>query len=545
MNWGAVLRARWRLIRNSARGGRRGARGRVRPLLVLLLGLVLGGLVCLSFAGVFGGLAADGAPAAETAVALAWMLTATLVGLLIFDLQEAVSTLVADTDLELLRRAPISPRALFLIKFLDAFPRTSFLLLILAIPAVLAFHLFYPLPPWMWVLFPLQIVALWAIPLGLGSMAATLLLRWVPAKRARTALGLLSTFTLFGLWMMNSFLIPHLAGGRIDSIANVREILAADRRAHELSPGHWAASALAAAASGEGVESVRATALLVAVAALALIAAAWTASRHLEAIQMRIADPGRSRRGIRARAEGRARPVDSRHDRPRPLLTVTVRRDALLLLRDWTALGDVVTTAVLWTLLPLVGLPLFDVSAPTLARTMLLALTVGLGYEVASRAVPFEGRGGAWMKLAPVGAMRWVMSKWVGTAVISAPLLVLATLGIALSLRIPGPPLTEILFLVLPALALALAAGIWTGIAFGRTDWINPRAMLTLGGRITSTFLMLAQAGIWFAFAGVADLHRDLLPPGWAFWGPALLGALLILVPLGAAARRLERREWV
>jgi hypothetical protein len=285
-------------------------------------------------------------------------------------------------------------------------------------------------------------------------------------------------------------------------------------------------------------------ALLLGAAALALTAAAWTASRHLEAIQSKIAAPGRSRRANPAPPIESAPPAVAR-TQPRSLVAVTIRRDVRLLLRDWTALGDVVTTAALWTLLPLVGVPLFDASPHVLARSMLLALTVGLGSEVAARAFPFEGRAGTWMRLAPISAGRWVVCKWIGTGVISAPLLLLATLGIGLSLAVPVASVAETLCLVAPALGLALGSGLWTGIAHGRSDWISPRAMLTLAGRLTSTFLMLAQAAFWFAFATVADLHRDLLPVGFALWAPLTLALVLVAVPLGAAARRLERREWM
>src|SRR6185503_2902021 len=150
----------------------RGRGGRLRTWIVGGLGFMLAGLVCLSFVGLFGSLATAGTSAEESAVALAWLLSGALIGLLVFDLQEAVSTLVADTDLELLRRAPIAPTTLFLIKFIDAFPRTSFLLVVLVVPAVIAYHLFYALPLWMWLLFPVLILALWAIPLGLGNVVA-------------------------------------------------------------------------------------------------------------------------------------------------------------------------------------------------------------------------------------------------------------------------------------------------------------------------------------------------------------------------------------
>ena len=56
-----------------------------------------------------------------------------------------------------------------------------------------------------------------------------------------------------------------------------------------------------------------------------------------------------------------------------------LRRDARLLFRDWVVLSDVLVSAALWTLFPLVGLSLHAQPAPDLVRVMLVTLATALG----------------------------------------------------------------------------------------------------------------------------------------------------------------------
>src|SRR2546425_8576004 len=204
MNWAGVARGRWRLAVNTLFRERRAAGKPRRELWAVALAVLLGAMVCVGLAALFGQLAASGATASEAGGALALVLTAALIGLLVFDLHEVVATLIADSDLELLRRAPISRLALFALKLVDALPRTSLLLVVLAVPAVVAYHAFYPLPIWAWLALPFELLVLWLIPLSVGIAASILILTLVPARRASEALGLLSTLTLFVLWLVNS-----------------------------------------------------------------------------------------------------------------------------------------------------------------------------------------------------------------------------------------------------------------------------------------------------------------------------------------------------
>jgi hypothetical protein len=539
MIWSRVLAGRLHMVRNALLPRRgRGSRGATRYLLGGSLAVVVAFLIAIGLAALFGQLAEEGATAGESAVLLGLILTAAVTGLLVFDLHEGVSVLVADSDLELLRRAPLRGGEIFTLKLIDALPRTSLLLVILAIPAVLAFHAFYPLPLWAWLAIPILLLALWAIPLGLGSAAALLLLLGVPARRAREALGLLSTLVLFLLWLANSFLLPRLAEGDADPLAGFRAALTDMAPIFRVSPGAWTADALAAAASGSFSGWVGAVALLLATAALSMGTAAFASARLLETVQLRVASATGGRATVRS--PRRAAP-STRHP---SFLRAVLARDWRLLMRDWTVMGDVLTAAVLWTLLPLVGAPVFGAPVSIVARAMLVALTVGLGYEVAARAFPFERRGLVWTRLAPVGASRWVAAKWVATAALSLPLVTLAATSMTLTLGLSGRELIDVISLALPALGLSLSVGLWTGAQFGDPNWSSPRAMLTASGRVIATLLLLFQATAWLIFAALVEARASRLPPGFLFWGPVLLAALAAVIPLRAAAARIAAREW-
>jgi hypothetical protein len=177
-----------------------------------------------------------------------------------------------------------------------------------------------------------------------------------------------------------------------------------------------------------------------------------------------------------------------------------------------------------------------------LTRVMLLALAVGLGYEIAARAIPFEREGAAWMTMAPVRVSRWVAAKLAGALLLAIPMLAVAATAIAIAFPLALSQRIESVALALAALALALPLGLWTGARFGDPKWIHPRAMLTFAGRLTASALLLVQAGAWFAVSeglrtlGLPDTARILAAFG--------IAAILAIAPLRAVTIRLARAEW-
>jgi len=195
----------------------------------------------------------------------------------------------------------------------------------------------------------------------------------------------------------------------------------------------------------------------------------------------------------------------------------------------------------MWTLLPLLSLPLWDMPRVLIARSMLLALTVALGFEVGSRAIPFERQGIAWMRLAPVHPWRWVFGRYVGTLAISLPIVAVAGLAVIFGFRLGAVDAAGVLGFAFPALLLGLALGLWAGAEFGNFQWNNPRAMLTVTGRLLSTLLLLAQAVGWLVFGFAIE----------SMTAAAYVMVAATVLAVGAAAtlqmlagRSLARRLW-
>jgi hypothetical protein len=281
------------------------------------------------------------------------------------------------------------------------------------------------------------------------------------------------------------------------------------------------------------------TALLGLAGALSLGAASLAASRYLDTALAHAAHRAPRRRQAPDTTTGRPRHALRRH-----VIATLVVRDARLFARDWTVLSDVLVAAALWTLLPLVGAPLHAATPPMLTRAMLLALTVGLGYEVAARSVPFERDGLAWCRLAPLAAWQWVTAKWLGAGILALAMMGVATTTLALAFPLGPAAWIETIVAAVSALALSLSLGLWTGALFGDPGWSNPRAMLTLAGRLSASGLLVLQAGAWLGLLAVADTQRAQLPAGAFLWGPPAVSGLLCLAPLFAVARWVRRFEW-
>lgn len=530
----AAIRSRWQMLRNAWRGGR-GARRGGHPLVNVALVIVLAAVIGTGLSMLFGAMAASGTSAKDASGMLAIILLASIVGMLVFDVHHAVASLLVDSDLSLLRRAPITPLTLFFIKLADSLPRTSALLVIMALPAVLAFINRFPPEPWGLLLLPFQLAAFWLLPLGLGTAAAVALLRMVPARRAREALGLVSTFVLVVLWMVNAFWVPRLSESGSELHALIEASTRRDVYWDFVSPPHGLAAALSAAHDGRPARAVGLTAWWLALGTLAVSCAAWIVARSAQTLQSALAVAHSAGHG--ARQHGRVW--------QRGIARALLRRDFRLFVRDWTVLGDVLTAAVLWTLLPLLSASVLAAGPEDLVQAMLVALTVGLGYEIGARSVPFERHAAMWARLAPRAPAVWVRAKFLGALALGGPLLAAAVLAMALAVPLGPREWLATLSTATSALATALAIGIWTGLRHGDPTWTNPRAMLTVGGRILATTLLLGQAGAWL---GLAAVLGSWAPAAGAFadlWLPPLVAWVLVRAVSGASTGLMRDLGWL
>ena len=528
MIWTGVLRSRRRLLRNQLRPGR----GRWATIIGLGLFAWFFTLVLTSLAVTFAALDPLGFGPAQGAAVLAAVILAALVATLVFDLQHAVSATLLDSDIELLHRAPITPRELLAIKLLDSIPRTGAMIVAVALPACLAFSIVMHAPWWGWALLPILLAGLWAAPLGAGLAAALLILRAVPASRVREVLAVLSTLIMLALWLLNSFAMPQLLTDDSELAPRLIESVTPARWFVTISPPHWAANALLAAHQIRPLEALGWTLRLTLLAVASLMLAAFAGRGLLEDVLARVASGETPKR----RHAASLAPAGS--------LRALLLKDARIFTRDWAVLGDVLTAALLWTLLPLLAGPIHPLPDARLARFMLVALAIGLGYEIGARTVPYEGLALAWTRLTPLPVWRWNGAKWLGGALLSVPLMAVAATVSRLVLAIGWIDWLEAIAAGIGALSFSLALGLWTGWTFGDPHWTQPRAMLTFSGRLIASGLLLLQATAWVALLSLAEPLRHALPPGALIFGPPLLGLVLTLPMMWLVQRAARRYEW-
>jgi hypothetical protein len=480
MRVGGVLRAELALLRSqvltSGRGGVRWRGGAG----ALLLGVLLAAVLTWTFRLTFRGLAEAGVDTAGATVVFAWVVQLAFLAMLVLDLQLAVSELVVGRELELLRRTPLAPAEVLALTLLRGLPQTAGLLVVAVGAAwwglVRAYPELAPLTPRV----APALTGLWLCGLGAGVAAALALLRVVPGTLLRETLGMLATLVVTLAWLANSFLLPRLGGeGRLDAM--LEGSLTTLRPPPGWSPARWAADAMT------GPDPATAFAALAVAAAAAAALALCTAHAWL--------DHAQSAARVGARRRGVAGPVRRAPTRLAAFLT----RDLALVTRDWTVLGDILTGAVLWMLLPLIIAPTLEMAPAGLARSMLVMLATGLGYEVAARALPLERRSLAWAALSPVGVGGWVACRIAGVVALTLPLMAGAAIAVILGLGLDARGAGHAALLALGAWALAMGTGLLTGARAGDPDWVHPRAMLGFGGRLAASVLALAQAGAWSA----------------------------------------------
>jgi hypothetical protein len=331
--------------------------------------------------------------------------------------------------------------------------------------------------------------------------------------------------------------VPRLAESGGEPLARLRTLIEARPAWLAFSPGHLVAIVLLALEQRDVSAAVRASATLAALALAAIGLAAMSARGFLPRVLESVAAPATRRRVAR-------RPARALPERPRPFLLAMLSRDARLLTRDWSVFADVITAAVLWTLLPLASRLVLEIREASLARAMLATLAVGLGYEIGARVVPFERRAATWMRLAPVPTGRWLLSRFAAAACLALPLVLFAWAAITAVLHLPVAEALPVLLFAVAATGFSMALGIWTGVRFGDPRWTSPRSMLTLPGRLIAGGVMIAQIAVWLGLGALASGPAPLLKGGQV--AAIAVGVALVAGgwPILAAAHRLARLDW-
>nr|WP_246351525.1 hypothetical protein [Deinobacterium chartae] len=541
-----------RALRNAILRGR----GTGHLLVVLLVALVAWGEWvgvgrALTFLGAYGDI---GLSVAQRSLEAALVVLSA--GVAFGTVTVAISTLYLSDDLNFLLTQPIAAWRVFALKLSETFVSAAGVAALLTLPAALGLGAHSGAPAWYYPLAAMLTLLVYALPVGLGSALAVILMRIAPAGRVReiaTGLGVLLSAGLVLFvralkpeQLLRADLTPEAFGRLLAQFAGGGDTLlppalmarALWNAAHgELSPALlpqlllagavlWGAGALAALAYREG----------------------WV--RGLEGSGGQL---DRRPRGASLGERAFARLGTVGH---------LLYKDLRLMLRDatqWSQLLVLVALVGVYLVslraYPLEGLlsgARFKIVVGYLQLALQAFIVAGVGIRLAFPAVSLEGHGYWLLRSAPLSSARVVIGKYLGAL---PPVLLMALLmawQTASFLQLSPLIATATLMVGVSGALVITALGVGIGAAYPRFRADNPAEIAVSAGGLMYMLLSLAYSAVltalmarpaFISLVGQADGYFGSLE------GRVLLGVYTLLtvagtlLPLGWGIRGLSRWE--
>lgn len=493
------------------------------------------------------------------------MVFVTFFSILLFsNIVTALSSFFLARDLDRLVAAPIALRHLYYARLAETVTDSSWMLLLFALPAFLAYGVVHGAGPAFYIVTALTLPPFALIPAAIGISVTTVLVNLFPARRTKDLLVLLSVVAVALLYLLFRLVRPERLVNP-EGFADFTAFLSAMRLPDSLFlPSTWAAEALFPLLGERAGSPGFYYALLATTAAVAVMAS--------EALVTWLFLPAWSKAQEGRRARLTRLPVWERAlalvTAPLPKqMRVIVAKEIKAFFRDtsqWSQLillGALVVVYVYnFSVLPVRGSPLVTFYFKNVIAFLNLALA---GFVVASIAARFvfpslstEGRAFWLLKGAPLAARRiWWAKFWVGVVplVVFGEILVFATNASLQVMPFMNWLAAATLLGMVPALvALALAAG----AAHVNLDADNAaRVASGLGGLVYMVLSMsfigtvvLLEAWPVYAYFSSRFSQTPLTVAGWLIVGISMVAALavtcsVLIASVRSGIRRIEAIE--
>jgi ABC-2 type transport system permease protein len=475
--------------------------------------------------------------------------------LLISNTVTALTTFYLAGDVTPLLAAPLSYRRLHHARFVETLVSSSWMVLLVGLPALLAYGVVYRAAP---LFYPAALGVLGAflvIPAALGVLVTTGLVLVFPARGTRDALLVGAGVIMAGLVVMVRMLQPERLAHPSGLMGFAGFLADFGATGSPWLPTTWVAEALVPLLGARPGEPVFYLGMLASTAAMLFVVSAAVVERVFLSAWSR-AQTGRVRAGSAERPLAR---WVTTLVRPLPRLTGgLLAKDVLVFLRDpsqWSQLLLLCALVAIY-LFNFSALPLGDGSALALAmRDLAAILNLGLGTFVTTTIavrfvypmVSLEGRAWWILRVAPVSLARlWWGKFWIGYV----PLLVFAEALVASTNTLLGvPPVITAAFLatLVPLLAAIVSLGLAFGAAYPKLDTQNAAQIATGFGAILymlACFTLIALVvaiDAWPASQLLMAARDGIVPTGGHGALVALgfvSGGVVALVAFEAARRR-------
>jgi ABC-2 type transport system permease protein len=573
-------RLRWSLLRNSwlvllgrpaAPGGSPpGAGNWTRPVTILLVSLVVAGFVFgVSLAGFWFLTREINLPPDGAVLALLLDLLFASLGLLLLFSTGLIlyGSLFTAPETAFLLSRPVPDDQVFAYKFQGAVGFSSWAFLLLGGPILLAYGLVCTAPWYYYLFLPLFFLGFVLIPGALGSLAALLVVNFVPRRRGQLLAAVLVVLALvLGVWlygMVRTAQRLYVTGDGAETRSLVMNLLGKFRFSSSLLlPSHWVADGLRQAGRGRLDLAAFNLALVWSNGLLLYLAAAWGARHLYRRGYNRVSTGGTLRR--RYGASSLDHLLEAALWWARPTARLMIVKDFRTFRRDPQQWGQIVLFSGL--------MALYFANIPQLFRTdsgvyknvvsfLNVAAVALLLCTYTGRFVfpllSLEGRKFWVLGLLPVGRSELLWGKFAFAATFGVLASVVLVLLSDLMLHMPAE---AVLLHLLAAVVIAAGlSGLSVGLGacmpnFRETDpskiAVGFGGTLNLVAGLLYLLLVLALlAAPWHLLTGYAFKWEGRPPFFWSLVGGAALagvalGAAAVAVPLRAGIRALRQMEF-
>jgi ABC-2 type transport system permease protein len=478
-----------------------------------------------------------------------------------------LNSLYLSGDMDMLLTKPIPIRAVFIVKFFSGILTQYGLLLVFLAPALLGYGVGMNYGVLYILVLTLILLTLPLLPTGLGALLVMLIVRVIPANRARELIGILGALVAVSFYILSQFapeLAPHLTDA--ETLTTLLQLQV------PFLPSAWAGRALIAAGEGQLLILLLYGGLFLLLSLLVFAGCLVLAERLYYAGWSNMAT---QQRRVRKRKPDTAQADMEKPPSSTPRIPGIIQfwahlepQSAAVFLKDWRLFPrDIRNVQQLLFPLALIGIWIFRLltmppvpRASSMTETLMNLSSVGITFFLcymlssilAGTAISREGRAFWLIKLAPVSPLSFLLGKlilaYLPYPLIGTPLLIVLTILSTTSLAtfLSGWGVLLILGLGSSSLALGL------GAIFPRIDWENPQQQQTfLSGCLNMLLSPVYIALVLVVIFGLPILATQLLEsPGLILifhgfgWLTALLvTALLTIASLYAGAERVDQLE--
>jgi len=466
----------------------------------------------------------------------------------------SIHYLFISSDLPLLLSSPISENTIFTFKLVEAIFANSSFFFFVGMPTFIAYGIVTHAP---WFYYPLMIInalLFIAIPVSISFLGALLIVRIIPAYRAREFMAIILAVVSLGIWLILQ-VIRASAFDRSSPDFNPQSIQQLEKISNisllNLLPSTWAARAL------KGFSELDFTLIIFNFLPLLILVVClfyFCLKLSKNAFERGLIG---SEQSVTVKKRVKARQLKTgglpifRNFFSSATGSIFFR-DFRLFTRDSRQFTNILMFAAMMIIFPIVqSSDQFD-GEFSLYRPYLFILLFGAmsAVQLSSRLIPLEMKSFWITKLVPQSGLRIIWGKFLLSFAFSTILAWLAVIFISVYF---GHSLRLQILAILATLALSAifsATGLLFGIYYAKFDWDHPKRMLSTTGGLLMSISTFLGTGILGGIVALIFVLGNFLQLSTRFIDIAtaitviILALIIINIINIISARKLEKLEW-